>query len=531
MNIFPDNAAPNDFFRGTRVNAAIVGVNTGFDLCTFGGSPPNGPAGFCQRLEAVPDGTFQIVAQNTVSGTTARMVIEITVSGGGTLFDLTSATVTITNGAAGPTAQDKSNITAALQNSLNSVTPGLLSGGLPLNGTGGNGNGVTFSPTGLGFARSSINSANPMDRDYGAAFAPQGYFARGDTRQRGNGFNFSVDLQQMLASNSAAAGQTNLASSSAKRGRPGENALAYGDSGAKDGPTRPRSRFNSWVTGKYVDFDDGETNADRDGSLWVVTSGLSVQMGANTNVGVISRYRQGDVDSTALSASLDSEAYGGGAYLTTTLGGGLNVALAALYEMGDNDIVISGARGDFDSEQFTLEGKIDKRITRGAMWIQPALSLLYLDTAQDNYTDSAGTVVAGQDLTLGRLAYGPTVGTTIQRGNTQIRPFAKINGIWDFENEGSFTTTTAGTFVTGDNALNLGAGVEIVYVSGFAIKLSGDWFSFDSDLEAWAISGGIGAPLSAFGIGTAGTLSLDLTSNALDASATARLRIPLGKTP
>jgi hypothetical protein len=246
------------------------------------------------------------------------------------------------------TAQDKSNTVAALQSSLNSVTPGLLNGVLPLNGNGAGGsNGVTFTPTGLGFSRSSLISANPMDRQYGPAYADKGYFAHRDKRQGNNGFNFSVDLNQM-----ARVSKDNEAA----------DALGYGVNGLKDVPTQPRSRFSSWVKGSYVDFDD-ETNADRDGHLWAVTSGLGVRMGTSTTVGVFTRYRSGEADSAALNASLDIEAYGGGAFLTTTLGGGLNVALAALFEMGDNDIVISGATGSFDHEQFTIEGKLNKRLT------------------------------------------------------------------------------------------------------------------------------------------------------------------------
>jgi len=38
----------------------------------------------------------------------------------------------------------------------------------------------------------------------------------------------------------------------------------------------------------------------------VVTGGLSVRMGNETNVGVFTRYRDGEVDSTALAASLES---------------------------------------------------------------------------------------------------------------------------------------------------------------------------------------------------------------------------------
>ncbi len=61
-----------------------------------------------------------------------------------------------------------------------------------------------------------------MDRDYGAAFANQGYFARhGTSRHRNNGFNFSINPQAMaanakrkeaaLSSSSEAVGQTKQA--------------------------------------------------------------------------------------------------------------------------------------------------------------------------------------------------------------------------------------------------------------------------------------------------------------------------------
>ena len=60
--------------------------------------------------------------------------------------------------------------------------------------------------------------------------------------------------------------------------------------------------------------------------------------------------------------------------------------------------------------------------------------------------------------------------------------------------------------------------------------LDGDWFTYDTELEGWSISGGFGAPLSVFGLGNVapGFVSLDLSSNGQDASATARVRIPLG---
>lgn len=105
--------------------------------------------------------------------------------------------------------------------------------------------------------------------------------------------------------------------------------------------------------------------------------------------------------------------------------------------------------------------------------------------------------------------------------------------MWDFENEGDFTTSTAGVYSSGDHAINLGGGVEVHYAGGMILKVSGDWFAFDSELDGWSVSGGFGAPLAALGLGNVaptGFVSLDLSSNGEDASAKARIRIPLGKT-
>lgn len=458
-----------------------------------------------------PDGGITATATQTFAVGLCTMNIAMTRAGAASL-DVTAASVTCQS--AGPNAQDKSNTVAALQGSFNSATPGVLD---TLNGAGGNGqggNGVTFAPTGLGFAQSGIDSANPMDRQFGSAFAPKGYFDGGQKQRSGDGFNFSVNLNKLpySAANDNDAG-----------------VLGYGTGGAKDGAPRPQSRITSFVTGQYVDFDDGETNADRDGHLWVVTSGLGLRVSQNTTVGLLSRYRSGEADSTALNASLDSDFYGGGAFLTATLGGGLKVAVAGLYEMGDNDIRIGTATGSFDSDHVTLEGRIDKRFERGTFWIEPGVGIRYIDTDQDNYTDSSGTFVTNQDLTLGRLTYGPKIGTTITRGNVTLKPYAKINGVWDFENDGNFATSTAGTFSSADSGINLGGGIDVTYLSGFSIRIASDWTTYDTDLDVWSLSGGIGAPLSALGLGQVGFVSLDLAANAQDASAKARLRIPLGK--
>ncbi len=85
-------------------------------------------------------------------------------------------------------------------------------------------------------------------------------------------------------------------------------------------------------------------------------------------------------------------------------------------------------------------------------------------------------------------------------------------------------------FATADSGYSVGVGVAVAFSNGMVLRVGGNHFAFDTDLEGWSISGGFGAPLSAFGIGnpsSAALVSLDFTGRGEDAGVKARLRIPL----
>lgn len=433
------------------------------------------------------------------------------------LYGLVTVTYTPT------TPANKANITDHLLSSFNKVDDGIFGpGGIPIgiaNGAGG-GEGFAFAPNGGGNVGSGLtfgaqaDAINPMNRDYGF-FAPGGGYAGLGKSANGKGVNFSFNLQNMIANKRKA----------------DEQALGVGglwDYENKDAPYQPRSRWNAWARGRYTDFDDDSTGADRDGHLWSLTSGLSYALGERTSIGAFTRVRKGEVESKAFDASLDSDFFGGGVFLATSLRNGVRVMGAGLFEGGDNDIVISGDSGSFDSDLFSLEARIDKRFSRGKHWIEPAVKILYSDLDRDGYTDSSGAVIASGGTALGRLTFGPTIGTTIQRGNATIKPFARINGVWDFQNEDDFTLSD-GTVVSGSGGgIKLGGGVEMLFGNGVTLNAGGDWFSFNDDLDGVTVTGGIGVPFSALGMGHAGSVSFNLASDGEDASAKARVRIPLG---
>ena len=377
------------------------------------------------------------------------------------------------------------------------------------------GPGLSVAPTKLAPAPQT-DTGDPFAREFGVADEPHGIL--GLPRQRsGKDFDFSLDMKRLTEEARKAS------NAKAKQALPDHD-------GKPPATPQPSSRWNAWASGHYEDFDDDPANTDRSGHLWSFMSGPSLRLDGDTSVGVFSRYREGNVESATLNAEIDAEYYGGGVFVTTTAAGGLSITGTALFEYGDNDIEIDGAEGRFASAQRTLQGTVDKRFDANSFWIDPSVTISYSDADNGDYTDSRGNFVSGQDLSFGRLTYGPTIGTKIQYGQTEIRPFAKMNGIWDFANEGDAATSAGALFASGEKAIDVGNGVEVAYDNGLAFKIAGDWIASYTALEGWTVTTGVGAPLSALGGEKAGpgTLSIDFTGKESEASAKARLRIPLG---
>ena len=486
---------------------------------------------------------------------TYRMEALVTASNAGsgvTSFVVNSARVCIGSGAAacapppppasGPTAQDRSTITNALFNSLMSVNNGIFdTDSTSIFGNGGQDvGGISFAPTGLtlGAAR---ESDDPFHRRFGGATV--------DVPSRSNeittnaGFNFRLDLNGLKSEAKTRANREKSQSLAlADSGQvdvhlPGRRAVPQSyqswKTGMKDKPVAHEPRFNAWVSGRYVDFDDAQTGADRSGHLWRVTSGMSLRVGERAKVGAFGRVRKGEVDSTALQSSLDSDFYGGGLFGVFQSHGGARLLLSGLYETSDSDIVIQGATGSFDADQWTVEAILDKRFTMGRSWIEPSAKVFYAEADRDGYLDSAGNQIAGSTLTLGRFSVGPKVGTTITPGGksiAEIRPFAKFAGVWDFASEGDFALSTAAVFATSDNGLSVGGGVEVEFVRGTTLTLAGDWFGTNSELEGWSVTGGLGTSLAALGLGSlapTGLVSLDFAATADAQTAKAKVAIAL----
>jgi outer membrane autotransporter protein len=150
-------------------------------------------------------------------------------------------------------------------------------------------------------------------------------------------------------------------------------------------------------------------------------------------------------------------------------------------------VAVSGA---FDAWRIFLGGALSGVWHDGNWRFQPSILGAWGSETQNAYTDSAGTAVASQTITFGRIAAGPEIGYTFKdesRGWT-FEPFVLLKGNIDFSSAPVYSI--AGTpFVvrSGSQASGqLGGGLAMQLDDGFYLRVQASYDSlFVSGLDAW----------------------------------------------
>ncbi len=105
----------------------------------------------------------------------------------------------------------------------------------------------------------------------------------------------------------------------------------------------------------------------------------------------------------------------------------------------------------------------------------PSAELAYVEESQEAFTNSAGVFVAGQDVSLGRLQFGPEVGYRFAHTpQLLIEPFAAIKGVWDWDNP---NVQIIDGFVAGPGDFwgRLEGGLNVLSLDGTVVRGLASW--------------------------------------------------------
>jgi len=274
-------------------------------------------------------------------------------------------------------------------------------------------------------------------------------------------------------------------------------ALGAGDGGALPLAYESASPWDLWVEGRYSAYDDDNGNLDRNGHVGVLYVGGDYRVAENMIVGVLAQFDWAKDDSGVLASTVDGNGWMIGPYLSARVHDNIYLDVRAAWGRSSNDIDVAGASGSFDTSRWLVKGTLAGNWAYDAWRITPSAELAYVTESADAFTNTGGTFVAGQDVSLGRLQFGPEVGYRIQHtADIFIEPFAALKGVWDFDNP---DVAIVDGFVVGPGDFwgRLQGGLNVVTSSGWYIRGLASWDGIGADdYNGYTLQGTVNVPLN-----------------------------------
>jgi outer membrane autotransporter protein len=199
---------------------------------------------------------------------------------------------------------------------------------------------------------------------------------------------------------------------------------------AGDYPVEPISRFDVWVRGQWAHVDD-ETRESDIGLLYV---GADYLINPDFLVGFLAQFDWMDQKDTTEDIAVDGVGWMAGPYVVARLHQNLLFDGRVAWGQSDNDVNPLGLyTDDFDTDRWLAKAQLTGDFRRGDWRFSPFVRAIYFEEHQKAYTDSLGTPIPSQTVSLGRVTFGPEVSYVFRTDTMEVEPRIGIQGIWDFD--------------------------------------------------------------------------------------------------
>ncbi len=273
-------------------------------------------------------------------------------------------------------------------------------------------------------------------------------------------------------------------------------ALGAGDGGSLPLAYETASPWDLWVEGRFSGFEDGG-RLDRNGNVGVLYVGGDYRVAENVIVGVLAQFDWSADDSGALATKADGNGWMIGPYLSARIHQNVFFDLRAAWGRSSNDLTIGSATGEFDTSRWLVKGTLSGNWMYDAWRITPSAELAYIEENGDSFTTSNGSFVTGQDVSLGRLQFGPEIGYRFAHtADTFIEPFAAIKGVWDFDNP-NVAIIDGYVVGPGDFWGRLQGGLNWMTASGLYVRGLASWDGLGAgSYNGYTLQGTVNVPLN-----------------------------------
>lgn len=236
----------------------------------------------------------------------------------------------------------------------------------------------------------------------------------------------------------------------------------------EDYPEQPR--WNMWVNAGYTVIDGSSSSSD--GGIFNGVVGLDYKANEDWVLGALAGYEWTDFDFARTNGTLKGGGFTLAAYTGLRISRNLTVDALVGHTWLNYDNDVAGDSGNFDASRWMLAGNITGHFLYGEYTIEPNLHGQIAWETQDGYTTSGAIIVSKQNLTIGKVAFGPRVSRDhLMDSGTNAEFWGAVEGEYDFTNADAGTSNFN---LDGNVSARLSAGVDFDFTKDVSLELDGN---------------------------------------------------------
>jgi outer membrane autotransporter protein len=184
-----------------------------------------------------------------------------------------------------------------------------------------------------------------------------------------------------------------------------------------------------------------------------------------------------------------------GPYLSARLAPNLFFTTRAAYGISENEVSPIGTYADnFSTDRWLASAELTGNWNFGNLRITPGASVTYLQEDQHSYTDTLGTLIPSQTVSLGQVSFGPEIAYRFTGERFTWEPQLALTGLWDFDDDDGIV---AGLVATDDDLrARVKAGILAQAIGGASLRVVGTFDGIDGDgFDAFGAQAWLNIPL------------------------------------
>ncbi|MEM6460483.1 MAG: autotransporter outer membrane beta-barrel domain-containing protein [Pseudomonadota bacterium] len=247
-----------------------------------------------------------------------------------------------------------------------------------------------------------------------------------------------------------------------------------------------------------VSFLDDSSSADRDGHVGQISLTAARRLTPRFALSGSLTVRRGEYNIDTVQSSNDYVGFAASASGAYRLNRNLSLFGGASIERGNFDTTLSTTTGSYDATAAALVAGIEGVYGANGFVLQPQAMLSYVYYDLEGYTDSAGTVVPGQNDGTGLFNAALTVSRPLPGDGslTSWLPYATARFLYNFEDTGPVVLPLA-SFDDGQTFATIGVGAMFRFDNGGEAGLGLSYTdALDGDLGAFTVGALLTLPLN-----------------------------------